>query len=524
MAHGKETPRQKMIGMMYLVLTAMLALNVSKEVLDAFVNVNEGLNTTTENFASKNEGLYSKFELAYAQNAEKVGDWKDRADEVKRMSDELYDFMNECKVEIVSVKDAEAVHDGEVNLHEVGVKDDNNVPGEIMIVNKKGLELKQRIIDYREAMIGMIDNSEGDYTRLIESIEGNLDTEDHPAEKAGEPDQPWEIYNFDNLPLAAVITILSKMQADVRNVESDLINYLLEQVDAKDFKVNVLEAIVKPNSNYVFKGQEYRAEVFLAAYDSTNTPTVMVDGFGELETQAGKGIYSVTSNSIGEKTWGGVIILDNDGQEIREEFEASYRVAPTSAVISPTKMLVFYRGVPNPVAISASGVAEEDIVATITSGTITPQGRGGGYIVRPGPRETSTTVRVYANVDGQRSFMGEEKFRVEDLPDPTATVEGLPKGSGALSLSQLTRLTEVQAVAEGFLFEVQFEVTGFQVNVMGSGGVNLIEESTSNTFTSAQRRIFQNMRPGQRVVIENIEATGPDGKKRSLNSINIKIR
>jgi hypothetical protein len=93
-----------------------------------------------------------------------------------------------------------------------------------------------------------------------------------------------------------------------------------------------------------------------------------------------------------------------------------------------------------------------------------------------------------------------------------------------LSLGQLTRLNEVKAVAEDFLFEVQFEVTGFQVNVMGSGGVNLIEESNSNTFTSAQRQIFQRMRPGQRVVIENIEAIGPDGKKRSLNSINIKIQ
>src|SRR6056297_2324305 len=277
MGHGKETPRQKMIGMMYLVLTAMLALNVSKEVLDAFVNVDEGLVQTTESFAAKNEGLYSRFQIAYQQNPEKVGDWKNKAEEVKKRSDELFDFMNECKVEIVSVKEPEAVVDGKVDLKLVEIKDNTDTPAEIMIVNKKGTELKERIIAYREYVIDMIDNSNGQYDLLISAIEGNLDTHDHPAEKAGEPPEPWESHNFEHLPLASVITILSGMQADLRNVESEMINYLLNQVDAKDFKVNVLEPVVMPNSNYVFKGQEYRAEVFLAAYDSTNTPDVILD-------------------------------------------------------------------------------------------------------------------------------------------------------------------------------------------------------------------------------------------------------
>src|SRR5210317_1679227 len=105
MGHGKETPRQKMIGMMYLVLTAMLALNVSKEVLDAFALVDRGLTTTTENFAAKNEGLYDKFNIAFEQNPEKVGDWKTRAEEVRAQSNELYEFLNLCKIEIVSKKD-----------------------------------------------------------------------------------------------------------------------------------------------------------------------------------------------------------------------------------------------------------------------------------------------------------------------------------------------------------------------------------------------------------------------------------
>jgi gliding motility-associated protein GldM len=522
MGHGKETPRQKMIGMMYLVLTAMLALNVSKDVLDAFVIVDHGLNQTTFNFASKNDGYYSKFDLAYSQNPEKVGDWKDKADEIKIMTQDLYDFLNECKIEIVSVKDPDAVIDGEVELEKVKVKDNKDTPAQIMITGKKGLELKQKVNDYREHVISLIDNPE-EYTGLIESIEGNLNTHDHPAKKAGDPDHPWESHNFEHLPLASVITILSKIQADVRNVESDIINYLLEQVDAKDFKVNVLEAIILPNSNVVFKGQEYRAQVFLAAYDSTKVPEVILDGGQKLEVHGGKGIYSAVSNTTGEKSWGGVLRLDNDGQMIERRFSASYRVDEANAVISPTKMNVFYRGVDNPVSVSASGVTESAVRPRISAGTIRKVSPG-NYIVQPGPRENNSKISVYADVEGRESFMGEMNFRVLNLPSPTAVVEGLPKGSGFMSLSNLTQLQKVEAIAEDFLFDVVFTVTGFKVNVVGAGGINIIEESNNEQFTSAQKDLFRRMRAGQRVFIEDIEAIGPDGVKRSLNSITIRIR
>lgn len=522
MGHGKETPRQKMIGMMYLVLTALLALNVSKDVLDAFVIVNHGLHTTTHNFASKNDELYGKFDLAYSQNPTKVGDWKEKADEVQKKSDELYDFITECKVDILMVKEEDAIVDGIPDLELVKGKDDTNVPGQIMILGGKGSELKEKINEYREEMIGMIHDHE-EFAGLVHSIEGNLDTHDHPSEKKGEPPHSWESHNFDHLPLAAVITILSEHQAKVRNVEADVINYLLAQVDAKDFKVNVLEAIVLPNSNVVFKGQEYRAEVFLAAYDSTKIPDVILSNGRELEVEAGKGIFTATSNSTGETTWGGVLKLDNDGQIIEREFEASYRVTEANAVISPTKMNVFYRGVDNPVSISASGVTEQAVRASISSGTIKKVGAG-SYIVQPGPREENSTIKVYANVDGKENFMGDMKFRVMNLPDPTAMVQGLPKGTGALTLSALTRLQKVEAKAEGFLFDVDFTVTKFNVNVVGTGGINLIESSESENFTSAQKNIFRRMRAGQRVTIEDIEAIGPDGVVRQLNSITIRIR
>jgi gliding motility-associated protein GldM len=219
MGHGKETPRQKMIGMMYLVLTALLALNVSKSVLDAFILVDEGLTKTTHNFFEKNKSLYDEFEAAYQLNKAKVGDWKSKADEVRAKTQELYDLMQEDKKEIVRKADGAktlAITEESVSLKLVNSKDNTNIPAEVMILNKKGAELKEKIITYRKFLVDLIDNKET-YAPLVTSIESNLFTEDPPPDKPGEEKRSWESEHFEDLPLASVITLLSKMQSDIRN-------------------------------------------------------------------------------------------------------------------------------------------------------------------------------------------------------------------------------------------------------------------------------------------------------------------
>ena len=525
MAHGKETPRQKMIGMMYLVLTAMLALNVSKEVLDAFTLVDGGLTTTIQNFAAKNDGLYSKFNLAFEQNPEKVGDWKTKAEELKTRSDELYEFMNECKVEIVSIKDEDAVHEGGVHLADVKVKDNTNFPAEIMMVNKKGADLKQRIEEYREFLLSMIEDKEK-YNGAVSAIEGILSTEVpedfHRKAKRGIT-PTWESTYFEHLPLASVITLLSKMQGDVRNTEAEMLNFLLGQVDAGDFKMNVIMPVVIPNSNYVFTGQEYRAQVFLAAYDSTNVPEVELENGTILETEGGMGIYSTTYNSIGTRKWGGTISIEQDGQVTSKAFTAEFEVGQATATVSATGMNVFYRGIPNPVAISAGGVPESDVQARISSGNIRRTGIG-SYVVKPGVGRDIATVSVYATVEGSQKLMTRQDFRVYDLPKPDAVVEGISGSEGALTVGRLSQLQIVEAEAEDFVFEVDYKVQSFEVAFQGQGGIWSTIPSNSERFTSAQRNIFRQLRTGQRVMIEKVKATGPDGRVQNLNSITITVR
>ncbi|MCP4312740.1 MAG: gliding motility protein GldM [Bacteroidetes bacterium] len=528
MGHGKETPRQKMIGMMYLVLTAMLALNVAKEVLNAFILVDEGLVTTTENFAAKNTGLYNTFHTAYELNPAKVGDWKDKAEAVQTRSNELYSFMHECKTDILSIKEAEAIDPDHEVIHWdfVEAKDNMDWPGQIMIVEGKATELKGKIEEYKDFVLSLIEEKDK-YAGTVEALEGILSTElpDVELEHGGKKVVPtWETTYFDMLPLASVITLLSNMQANVRNAEAEMLNFLLGQVEAGDIPINTLKAVVMPDHSLVFPGQEYRARVFLAAYDSTNTPDVVLDNGTVLEVESGMGVYTSSSNSLGIKSWGGTIKLDNDGQIIERDFTASYEVAEANATISATAMNVFYRGLSNPVAVSAGGVAESSVRVTINNPHNIKRNRPGVYQVKPGSQGKKATVSVYADIDGSSKLMTRMDFRVLDLPTPTAKITGSRGGKANLTVGQLSGLKIVEAEAEEFLFEVDFEVTSFTIGFNDDSGIWVERQANSNKITSEQKSIFRSMRAGQRMSIENIKAIGPDGKVRSLSPINITVR
>jgi gliding motility-associated protein GldM len=518
-----------MIGMMYLVLTAMLALNVSKEVLNAFVLVDYGLVTTTENFAAKNENLYSTFAKQYELYPTKVGDWKDKAEEIRKRCNELYDFIYQCKAEILREKEPDAVDEEHeaVIWDNVNGKDNMDHPAEVMIIRGRGVELKGKIEEVREYMLSLIEDKEK-YATTVESIEAILSTDmpevelEHGAKNVA---TTWEYAYFDMLPLASVITLLSKMQADVRNAEAEMINYLLAQITEGDVNFNALRAVVIPDRSVVFPGEEYRARVFLAAYDSTNAPEVQLEDGTMLAIEGGEGIYTTNTGSLGFKTWGGTIKLDNNGQVIERPFKETYEVAQANATVSATAMNVFYRGLNNPVAISAGNVAESSVRVSISSPHSIRRNGPGDYTVKPGPQGDEATVTVFAEINGVSKRMTQQKFRVKDLPTPTATITGSKAGKANLTVGQLTSLDKVRAEPdEGFEFEVEFVVESFTVGFFDSNNIWNEKAATSANFNSEQKQIFRNLRSGQRISIENIKCSGPDGRIRTLSPINITVR
>jgi gliding motility-associated protein GldM len=327
------------------------------------------------------------------------------------------------------------------------------------------------------------------------------------------------------LPLASVITLLSKMQADVRNAEAEMINYLLAQITEGDVNFNALRAVVIPDRSVVFPGEEYRARVFLAAYDSTNAPEVQLEDGTMLAIEGGEGIYTTNTGSLGFKTWGGTIKLDNNGQVIERPFKETYEVAQANATVSATAMNVFYRGLNNPVAISAGNVAESSVRVSISSPHSIRRNGPGDYTVKPGPQGDEATVTVFAEINGVSKRMTQQKFRVKDLPTPTATITGSKAGKANLTVGQLTSLDKVRAEPdEGFEFEVEFVVESFTVGFFDSNNIWNEKAATSANFNSEQKQIFRNLRSGQRISIENIKCSGPDGRIRTLSPINITVR
>ncbi|HAN17884.1 MAG TPA: gliding motility protein GldM [Bacteroidales bacterium] len=542
MGHGKETPRQKMIGMMYLVLTAMLALNVSAEVLEAFGAVDEGLKKTTVNYTEKNIVLYNDFNEQFAQNENKVRPWKEKADEVKKRSDELYEYIQLLKQEIVVAngqgkEDGAIAEDGEIINEKLLGKDKSDNPSMVLLGGNrdgKAYELRQKIKDYKEYLVSLVKDED---VRILHSLESSLGTENPPPAKDG-TERSWEVKYFESMPLAAVMPLLTKLQVDVRNSESEVVQYLLDQINAGSLPFNKLEPTVIPNTNYVLEGNPYKADVFLAAVDTLNFPIVlvgrydsvkledgsydyeMVGNYDSLEIVDGKGKYSSLASRLGKQDWGGLIKLKKpDGSFITKTFKRNYTVAKPNLVVSPTKMNVFYVGVDNPVSISIAGIAGDKIEPSITNGKIQKQGDG-DYIVnvnRPG----NSLITVVANIDGTRKSMGTASFRVKALPDPVVKVAG--KQGGKIEKNVLNAQAGVFAVMDNFDFELEFKIIEFSVSTTDKGGYYIVQKATGNKFTSGQFNLLKDVQRGRRVNIEDVKAVGPDGSVRPLASIVFEI-
>ncbi|MGM0550409.1 MAG: gliding motility protein GldM [Bacteroidota bacterium] len=540
MGHGKETPRQKMIGMMYLVLTAMLALNVSAQVLDAFRLVDEGLKTTTENYTKKNEVLYDQFATKFAENEEKVGPYKEAADEVREKSEALYQYIQDLKLEIVKVNQGQneeenaAIEDGKIINEKLKGTDKEDIATRILIgenYNGKGYDLKNMINEYREMLLSIVDE---DNVRVRNSLKNNLNTDDpEPSDTDHSEQTSWEIKHFSHIPLGAIMPILSKFQVDVRNSESEVVQYLLNQIDAGSFAFNKLEVAVIPNSSYIIEGNPYKADVFLAAVDTTAPPKVyvgqydstqnedgtwdyeMIGNYDSLDVVNGKGKFEVQQR-IGQHTWGGIIqLMGPDGNLITKTFKRSYQVAKPNVVVSATKMNVFYVGVDNPVSVSVAGVATDKIHPSITNGRIRRQGDG-NYIVNP-RRPGNSIVTVNAEVEGNMTSIGTQQFRVKSLPDPVAKVAG--KKGGDIQKNVLLAQQVVAADMENFDFDLTFNITSYTISTTDQGGYFIEEPIEGSRITDRAKDMIDQARRNQKINFEDIRAIGPDGVERKLAAI-----
>lgn len=505
--------------MMYLVLLAMLALNVSREVLDAFVEINDGLVSTASSVGNQNTTMYKIFEHSYSENPKKVGPWYDKSQKLKKSAQDMVKHIEELKKDLVIESDGP---EGDVN--NIQSKDNTSVPSRILIGNEmsgesEGKKLKKALEKYREFLINKIENKTK-YAALIETINSALSTDPKAVSSSGET-QPWVNAKFGHLPLAAVVTMLTDLQIKVRYTESLVLGNLFGMIDAKSYKVNKVSAVVQFNKNYLLRGEKYTANIFLAAEDSTQKPSIFVDGYGKLPPN---GRYEVdTKNSkLGLTPFSGYIqYKGSDGKVMKKRFNAEYEVAETNVVVSPTKMNAFYLGVPNPITVSVPGVKEEDISIKVTNGTKRPiRGSNTEYNIFP-TKEGKAKVDVYAVIEGQRKHMKSIPFRVFSVPDPVATVGGM--NQGRMSRNEIMVQDGVSADLKDFVFDMKFTVKEFKMYTT-MGDFEKVTKSKSNRFTPDQRKQMKSVRKGKSIYIADIIAVGSDKRERNLPPIKIIVR
>jgi gliding motility-associated protein GldM len=551
MAGGKESPRQKMIGMMYLVLTALLAMNVSKDILNAFVVVNNGLQKTNENFATKNQKTYSDFDAALAKDPNKTKAYHTKAQDVKKMCGELITYIDQIKRKVImetDKKDEKAADTLMKAMQYIDSKDNYDVPTHIMIgddpANPKdgehtAKELKTKINSLRTALVNIFDNKDlflpADKSEM--DLKLGLQTPEIQVSNDGTKES-WENGNFYHLPLAAVVTNLSKIQADIKNAEADVINKLLAAVKGKDFTFDKLVAKVIAPSSYIMQGEEYKADVLLVAFNSTTQPKVII---GEVDTtireegknplkgpgdstkvdvSGGMGHYAVQAGAEGLQKWGGVIKVEKPGGGWNfYPFQSEYMVAKPAAAVFLEKMNVFYIGVDNPVTITAAGVAPENLSISMSGGTFS--GSRGKGVVRVSSG-TEATINVGAKFGNTNKSMGAFKFRVKRVPDPVAYVAG-KKGDDIITKGELLSVQGVLAKLENFDFDLKFDVISFDMS-MNLKGSFVTESSQSNRLSNNMASLLKNAGTGTKVYFENIRAKGPDGTVRKIPGVNLKVK
>ena len=550
--------------MMYLVLTALLALNVSKEVLNSFFEVNTGVVRTTTNFTSKNLETYNDFTAAAELNPVKAGPFRDQALAVKREADAIVNFIQELKYGLVLAVDksvflgqykdldGEIIEGNETELTwgklskeqkklpiaNLNNKENRDMSGETLVITGKASSLKQQINSFKNNMLTIAADNEV----LAFNIKSALDTEDKNG-KGGSAKIPWENYNFLDMPSVGALTLLSKMQSDVRNTEADIIKLLRENIDAGSLKFTSAEAIQIPTSTFVLRGDSFRSQIFISAKDTTQDPLIyvgeydsiapgkfeMVGDYDTIKVLNGKGIFSRRANVTGMQNWGGLISMKTESGTKTYPFKGNYLVANKTAVVSPVNMNILYLEVDNPLQISVPGFSAGEITVSITNGSIVPVKKSNGeYTARP-KKEGKASVTLYTKINDKRTKMGAVEFRVKKVPPPKAKVQLAKQAGGTWMIDkmQLVNSGGVLAELKDFDFKgVRYLITSYRLTGMYKGE-QMKEDTKGPEFSPKMINIIKNTKSGNTITISNIKARRVDTKntkERQLDPLVLEIK
>lgn len=537
-ANSKLTPRQKMINMLYLVLTAILALNVSSEVLDAFKTVNDGIDLSNNSQKQSNEALYAKLNKQYNIDPKRAQQAYEKSQQVRALSKQLNELLEKYKLQMIAESGGIDAETGKIKRD-----DDVNVPTHIMVENNaaNGKLLKQQILDTRNKMLAVLSEQER------KAIEPTL------ALKIEEPKEvgiTWEHAKFNSVPTVAAVTLLSKYQSDVLAAEGHIVERLYGGINGENVEVvDVMEAKIISPSNYILQGEQYNADVMVAASSSTLIPEVFVGSFTsaikrngknfeviesksdalpltnavKVENEGGMGKLALSGSATGNKKYTGVVrVKSSSGSYKFYPFEGEYQVAQKSAVVSPQLMNVLYIGLDNPVNISVPGVAQSDVSATISAGALNRKADG-TYTVKVEQPGIAKVV-VKAKVNGKEMVMGEQQFRIKRIPRPTGMLDGV-YGTGRITVAKMKSTRGVVPVLNDFVADVRFTIVSYDVIYRSKkeSSVTPPYAVQGALFSGKAKDLIGRVAAGDGIFIDNIIVRGPDGKTQRIDPIAFEI-
>lgn len=536
-----ETPRQKMIGMMYLFYTALLALNVSSEILTSFVKINESIQKTTSNYSEKTKSLYAKIDNSALEQPGKYTKLAKQAHELERQSNEFIQNIEDLKLLILRESQGpEATLDGEIK------KMDDLHAATIVMVGEggpmMGKQLRGWLDSYRELLLGIIEDTS---LTVYKNVAKNLEAKDQFDNK--EAPWSWEETLCRGMPMIGTMAMLSKLQADIRNSEADVLEFMIAELEGLDIRITALEALVSSPRSFVIRGGKYSSNVFLGARDTSMRPTIyltynapfydstVVNGEVQYKLrqganydtlpidESGKGLHVRDCGGVGDFNYGGLVHYKSNKGDMWLPYKAVYQVGDAGFTVSASACNVFYRGLDNPVEVAVSGYPQEAVSVSISGGASISRS-GAGYIVKVpasvSAREVSITVSVRTE-EGVRT-LGSKTFSVLNVPPPTIVIAGAYKDGASVPKGAITRTPTLTANLESDFFPfkgVSYSVISYEFLYSVRG----VTQTIPGTGSNIPQTILNNLNPGSAAIFTNIRVSSPSGERKT-NGITVKIQ
>lgn len=522
MAGGKQTPRQKMINLMYLVFIAMMALNMSKEVLTAFGLINESLSDANENFVEKNNAAVANLNQKAKDSPEKFKEAQQTATKIASLTGEYYQYLDGIKTELQNTvddpKDYESM-DKTAYLDEKFMSSGN--------LTKAGQEFMDKMSNYHQGMLSTL-GDDPKFSDIRSAIDKKFDGED--IVDGENVKKKYVEYHFIGYPLVSSITKLSAMQNDIKVYENELLSTLLAGELASIAEVNTTNysTLLQTSKSAYYSDETFDGSVVLGRTDESTKPNkvnLTLDGRKlqegrDFELEGGKVNLKVSAGNVGEHKIEGNLIFKQDGEDTEVPVSQEYQVIPkpNQAIVSADKMNVVYRGIKNPITVSMPGVPSNKINASASPAKLN-QISGTSYEVVP-TTGTELKINVSGEVNGERISSPPVTFRIKSLPRPTPTVRGQIQEGAAIKMPRnALAVSPIGATFENFDFDITPKVKRFTMSVPGQPAVVV----NGDRLDQKAKGLLDLAKTGDMVQIFDIKADVPGVNVKNMPAILVQL-